>query len=59
MIRMGLASLDRVTGPWGQGGGWPILAGPCHNFKGANDLDERSRPADGENAFSILSRPSP
>jgi hypothetical protein len=40
MIPMDLASMDKVTGPWGQGrAGWHIWAGPCPNFKATNDLN--------------------
>ena len=48
------------TGPGSEGG--PILAilsGPCHNFQSANDLNERFKLVDGENAFAMLSQPLP
>jgi hypothetical protein len=33
----------------------PILAGPCPNFKGVKDLNDRSKLADPQNAFANLS----
>ena len=42
---------------WPRRGGEPYFAGPCPNFKGANDLDELSVLADGENTFAILYDP--
>jgi hypothetical protein len=33
----------------------PILAGPCHNVKGANDFQEQFDPADEQDVFPSLS----
>jgi hypothetical protein len=42
LIRLDLASLSKVSGPWGQGGrGWRILAGPRRNVTGAKELNAR------------------
>jgi hypothetical protein len=31
-----------------------ISAGPCHNFQSANDLNERSKLAEGQNTLSCI-----
>jgi hypothetical protein len=46
-----VAQSDRSTEPGRRG--WPFLAGPCPNFKGANGLKKRSNLPDGEDALAI------
>jgi hypothetical protein len=56
VIRLDLASLSKVSGPWGQGGGGSLfLAGPRRNFKGAKELGFALQPGGRRNAFAMRS----